>query len=115
MDAMAPALALFNAVVVLLILRSNLQTLVSFNTAATVVLSGVMLWAIARLVNRQKERPPFRPDAELFTGAISYGLRFFIPLVAAILIFRVDLLIVNHFRGAARPACTRSRRRSQIC
>ena len=101
MDAMAPALALFNAIVVLLILRSSLKTLVSFNTAATVVLSVGMLWAIARLVARQKERPPFRPNAELFKGAISFGLRFFIPLVAAILIFRVDLLIVNHFRGAA--------------
>ena len=101
MDAMAPALALFNAIVVLLILRSNLKVLVSFNTAATVVLSAGMLWAIGRLIVRQKERSPFRPNGPLFRGALSYGLRFFIPLVAAILIFRVDLLIVNHFRGAA--------------
>ncbi len=101
MDASAPALALLNAIVVLLILRSNLKTLVSFNTGATVVLSVGMLWAIARLMARQKGRTPFRPNAELFKGAIGYGLRFFIPLVAAILIFRLDLLIVNHFRGAA--------------
>src|SRR5712671_5390951 len=39
MDAMAPALALINAVVVLLILHSRLKMLVSFNTAATVALS----------------------------------------------------------------------------
>jgi O-antigen/teichoic acid export membrane protein len=101
MDAMAPALALFNAIVVLLILRSNLKVLVSFNTAATVGLSAGMLWTIRRLVARQKERMPFRPNAALFKGAITYGLKFFIPLVTAILIFRVDLLIVNHFRGAA--------------
>jgi O-antigen/teichoic acid export membrane protein len=101
MDALAPALALFNAMVVLLILRSNLKMLVSFNTAATVLLSVGMLWAISRLVARQKERRPFRPEAQLFKGAVAYGLKFFIPLVAAILIFRVDLLIVNHFRGAA--------------
>jgi O-antigen/teichoic acid export membrane protein len=101
MDAMAPALALLNAIVVLLILRSNLRTLVSFNTGATVVLSIVMLWAIGRLVSRQTDRMPFRPNGGLFKGAISYGVKFFIPLVAAILIFRVDLLIVNHFRGAA--------------
>jgi O-antigen/teichoic acid export membrane protein len=44
---------------------------------------------------------PFRPNGDLFKGAVSFGLKFFIPLVAAILIFRVDLLIVNHFRGAA--------------
>jgi O-antigen/teichoic acid export membrane protein len=101
MDALAPALALLNATVVLLILRSNLKTLVSFNTAATVGLSLGMLWAIRRLVTRQKDRLPFRPNGELFKGAVAYGLKFFIPLVAAILIFRVDLLIVNHFRGAA--------------
>lgn len=101
MDAMAPALALLNAIVVLLVLRSNLKLLVSFNTAATVLLSLGMLWAIRRLVARQKERLRFRPNGELFKGAVAYGLKFFIPLVAAILIFRVDLLIVNHFRGAA--------------
>ncbi len=101
MDALAPALALFNAIVVLVILRSNLKVLVSFNTAATVVLSGCMLWAIARLVGRQKVRAAFRPDGRLFKDAIRYGLRFFIPLMAAILIFRLDLLILNHFRGAA--------------
>ena len=101
MDALAPALALGNAIVVLLVLRSNLRVLVSFNTTATIMLSAGMLWAIARLMVRQKDRLPFRPNAELFTGAIGYGLRFFIPLVAAILIFRLDLLIVNHFRGAA--------------
>lgn len=101
MDAMAPALALFNALVVLLISHSSLKMLVSFNTAATVVLSALMLWVIARLIARQKGRTPFRPNSQLFKDAITYGLRFCIPLMAAILIFRVDLLIVNHFRGAA--------------
>jgi O-antigen/teichoic acid export membrane protein len=32
---------------------------------------------------------------------MKYGLKFSIPVMAAILIFRFDLLIVNHFRGAA--------------
>jgi O-antigen/teichoic acid export membrane protein len=101
MDAMAPALALFNALVVLLILHANLKMLVSFNTAASVVLSVAMLWTIARLVARQKKRAAFRPDGRLFKNSIGYGLRFCIPLIAAMLIFRIDLLIVNHFRGAA--------------
>jgi O-antigen/teichoic acid export membrane protein len=101
LDVMAPAFALFNAIVVLVVLRSNLKVLVSFNTAATAVLSGCMLWAIARLVNRQKDLAAFRPQGRLFKDAISYGLKFYIPLMAATLIFRLDLLIVNHFRGAA--------------
>jgi O-antigen/teichoic acid export membrane protein len=101
LDAMAPAFALLNAIVVLVVLRSNLKVLVSFNTAATIVLSAGMLWAIGRLIGRQKERAAFRPDGTLLRHTIGYGLRFCIPLMAAILIFRVDLLIVNHFRGAA--------------
>jgi O-antigen/teichoic acid export membrane protein len=101
LDAMAPAFALLNAIVVLVVLRSNLKVLVSFNTAATIVLSAGMLWAIGRLIGRQKERAAFRRDGTLLRHTINYGLRFCIPLMAAILIFRVDLLIVNHFRGAA--------------
>jgi O-antigen/teichoic acid export membrane protein len=101
LDAMAPALALFNAILVLAVLGSSLKVLVTFNTAATIVLSACMLWTIARLIGRQKEQAAFIPDARLFKNAFGYGLRFCIPLMAATLIFRVDLLIVNHFRGAA--------------
>jgi len=101
LDAMTPALILLNAIVVLVVLRSNLKVLVSFNTAAAVLISACMFWAIARLVARQKERAAFRPNGPLLKGAIGYGLRFCIPLMAAVLLFRVDLLIVNHFRGAA--------------
>jgi O-antigen/teichoic acid export membrane protein len=101
LDAMAPVLALCNAIVVLLVLRSSLKVLVSFNTAATVMLAGIMIWSVARVVSRQQERMSFRPNGRLFKETLAYGLRFCIPLIAAILIFRVDLLIVNHFRGPA--------------
>jgi O-antigen/teichoic acid export membrane protein len=99
MDAAAPTLALLNAVAVLLVWRAGLKALVCFNTAATILLSGVMLWIIARLIARQRERSSSRPDGRLFKEAITYGLRFYVPLLAAIIIFRLDLLIVNHFRG----------------
>jgi O-antigen/teichoic acid export membrane protein len=101
LDAMAPALALLNASLVLVLWRSNLKLLVSFNTGATVVLSAGMLWTIGLLIIRQQDRASFRPDGSLFKDAIRYGTKFYIPLMAAILIFRLDLLIVNHFRGAA--------------
>lgn len=101
LDAMAPTLALLNAIAVLVWWHSNLKTLVYFNTGATILLSGCMVWVIARLSLRQQDRSPFRTDARLFRDALTYGLKFYIPLMAAILIFRLDLLIVNHFRGAA--------------
>jgi O-antigen/teichoic acid export membrane protein len=42
----------------------------------------------------------FRVDLELFKRMARYGIKFHIAVVAAMLIFRADLLIVNHFRGA---------------
>ena len=43
-----------------------------------------------------------------------YGAKFYISMMAGVLIFRADLLFVNHFRGAVRPASTRSHHRSQF-
>src|SRR5882724_13145107 len=47
LDSMSPVLLLFNAIIVLLILHSKLSALVTFNTAATVVLAVWMIWMIA--------------------------------------------------------------------
>jgi O-antigen/teichoic acid export membrane protein len=101
LDSMSPLLVLFNAIIALLILRSTLPALVTFNTTATIVLAVWMLLVIARLLNRQRDADAFRPNAALFKNTVKYGLKFSIPVMAAILIFRFDLLIVNHFRGAA--------------
>ena len=101
LDSMLPALILLNAVIVLFVLHAGLPVLVSFNSAAAFVLAIWMMLAIGRLLSRQNDAQPFRPNVELFQKTIRYGLKFSIPVMAAILIFRVDLLIVNHFRGAA--------------
>jgi O-antigen/teichoic acid export membrane protein len=86
---------------VLVVLHSKLTVLVSFNTGAAIVVGLWMIAAIARLLSRQRDVDTFRSNATLFLSTIKYGLRFSIPVMAAILIFRFDLLIVNHFRGAA--------------
>lgn len=99
-DSMSPALALVNAVVVLIILRSRLTTLVSFNTAAALVLSCSLVWVIARLLAREKERQACRPDFPLLGRMLGYGVKFYVSILAGLLIFRADLLIVNHYRGA---------------
>jgi O-antigen/teichoic acid export membrane protein len=100
-DCMSPALALVNAVVVLVILRSRLTTLVSFNTAAAILLSLSLVWIIARLLARQKERQACRPDSRLLGTMLRYGVKFYVSILAGLLIFRIDLLFVNHFRGAS--------------
>jgi O-antigen/teichoic acid export membrane protein len=100
LDSLSPALALLNAVVVLVILRATLRMLVSFNTGAAIVLSLGMLWVLGRMLGRQRERRAARPNFTLLKEMLGYGIKFYISIMAGYLIFRADLLIVNHFRGA---------------
>src|SRR5258708_338675 len=100
LDSMAPVLALLNAIVALVILRANLTTLVSLNTVAAIALSFSLLLAVSRLVARQKERRSCRPDFSLLKEMLVYGVKFYTSIMASVVIFRSDLLIVNHFRGA---------------
>ncbi len=100
LDSMAPAAILVNAIVVLLILKGKLTMLVSFNTAATILLSVSLVLVVGRLLPRQKEGRKFRPDFRLFKTMLAYGMKFYISIMAGFVIFRADLLIVNHFRGA---------------
>jgi len=101
LDSMAPAAILVNAIVVLLILKGKLTMLVSFNTAAATLLSMSLVLVIGRLLRRQKEARKFRPDFRLFKTMLAYGMKFYISIMAGFVIFRADLLIVNHFRGAS--------------
>lgn len=100
LDSLSPAFALLNAVVVLVILRAKLTMLVSFNTGAAIVLSLGMLWVTGRMLGRQKERRVARPNFSLLKEMLGYGIKFYISIMASVMIFRADLLFVNHFRGA---------------
>ena len=94
LDGAAPLL-------VLVVMHSGLITLVSFNTAATSLISMAMIVTVARSVRKESERPRWRPDLSLFKGTIAYGMKFYISIIAGVIIIRADLLIVNHFRGEA--------------
>lgn len=100
LDLAAPALVLLNAVVVLLIMGAGLTPLVCLNSAAVILLAVVMVVVVGRVLGRQKERDACRPDLLLLKRMLSYGAKFCVSIVAGAAIFRADLLIVNHFRGA---------------
>ena len=100
LDAIAPTLALVNAIVVLAILRAKLTILVSVNTVTAIVLSFGMLLVIGRILARQPERRAGRADFRLLKKMLGYAVKFYISIMAGVVVFRADLLIVNHFRGA---------------
>ena len=98
-DSLGPAWVLVNAVIVLVILREQLNVLVALNTAAAIILSLALIWFLRRLLKRQKTSGAARPDVGLLKAMLSYGVKFYISIMAGTIIFRADLLIVNHFRG----------------
>jgi O-antigen/teichoic acid export membrane protein len=101
LDALSQSLLLLNAVAALLLLREGLLTLVALNTAASIFVCAAVVWMTGRLIAGQQGRRPCRPDLELLKRMARYGAKFHVAVVASLIIFRADLLIVNHFRGQA--------------
>ena len=100
LDLAGHSFVLINALLALIVLRRGLMALVVLNTAAAMLVSlavAVFIWIAARKL----ARATWRIDASVLAQMIRYGIKFHISILAAAIIFRADLLIVNHFRGAA--------------
>lgn len=100
-DLVGQSFVFLNAIVVLIILNAGLWLLVSLNTGMSIVISILIVALIGAYGAKMKERVAWRPDLKLFRRMMRYGLKFHISILAGALIFRADLLVVNHFRGGA--------------
>jgi O-antigen/teichoic acid export membrane protein len=100
LDLAGQSFVLVNALLALIILGRGLTTLVILNTAASVLVSAVVAVLIVFAAKRLK-RGEWRADASLMAHMIRYGLKFHVSILAGAIIFRADLLVVNHFRGAS--------------
>ncbi len=98
LDLVGQSFVLINALVALIVLRRGLPTLVILNTAAALLVSVFIVVLIA-VAARKLARSQWRPDASLLAQMIRYGIKFHISILAGAIIFRADLLVVNHFRG----------------
>jgi O-antigen/teichoic acid export membrane protein len=101
LDLAGQTFVLINALVALLVLRDGLWALVSLNTAANALIGVLMVVLVAWLAVRLNQSSPWRIDLSLFRRMLGYGFKFHVSILAGALIFRADLLVVNHFRGAA--------------
>lgn len=100
LDLAGQSFVLSNAVLVLLFLKRGLPTLITFNTLASILVAiviAVLLVISAKTLAHSK----WRADVALLRRMIVYGLKFHISILAGAIIIRADLLVVNHFRGAA--------------
>ena len=99
MDLAGQTFVLINALLALIVMRGGLWMLVSLNTVSSVLLGVAMIVLIGLHAVRLKQAAPWRLDFSLLRRMLSYGLKFHISILAGALIFRADLLVVNHFRG----------------
>jgi O-antigen/teichoic acid export membrane protein len=99
LDLAGQSFVLINAVLVLLLLKRGITTLVTLNTAASILVSAVVVLLVISAKSLAQSR--WRADIALLRQMITYGLKFHISILASAIIIRADLLVVNHFRGAA--------------
>ena len=100
LDLAGQSFVLINAVLVLLVLKQGLETLVTLNTAASILVSIVVALLLV-ISGKRLVQSKWRADMALLRRMISYGLKFHVSILAGAIIIRADLLVVNHFRGAA--------------
>jgi O-antigen/teichoic acid export membrane protein len=100
LDLIAQSFVLVNALVVLVGLSLGLDALVKLNTITAVLVSLVVVVLLVG-AGRKLVQTGWRADAALLRRMITYGLKFHISVLAGAIIFRADLLVVNHFRGPA--------------
>ena len=101
LDLAGQTFVLVNAVIALIVMQAGLWALVSLNTMSSTLLGVLMIILVGFVATRLNQPVPWRTDFSLFRRMLRYGLKFHISILAGALIFRADLLVVNHFRGAA--------------
>jgi O-antigen/teichoic acid export membrane protein len=100
LDLFAQSFVLINAVFVSRLIRADLGTLIFWNTTTSIFVSiiiALLLVFSAKTLAQSK----WRADLALLRRMIFYGLKFHVSILAGAIIIRADLLVVNHFRGAA--------------
>ncbi|HET9477835.1 MAG TPA: polysaccharide biosynthesis C-terminal domain-containing protein, partial [Pyrinomonadaceae bacterium] len=100
LDLVGQSFVLVNAILILIVFGLGLDALVKLNTITSVLISlvvvGLLVAGGKKLVDSK-----WRADAALLRRMIIYGLKFHVSVLAGAIIFRADLLVVNHFRGPA--------------
>jgi O-antigen/teichoic acid export membrane protein len=100
LDAAGQVVLFLNAVFVLLLVNGNIATLVAANTIGAALIALVIVTIIARTIAGAATTGT-SAEPHLLQQMVRYSFKFHIAIVVGVLIVRADLLLVNHFRGAA--------------
>jgi O-antigen/teichoic acid export membrane protein len=103
LDLLNQSFVIINAVIALALLRGDLRTLVSFNAAAGAGVGLLTCGLLYRYLSGETEetRGRWRFDFGQLRETLRYALKGHVLWVATLLVWRVDVLLVAHWRGAA--------------
>ncbi len=99
LDLAGQSFVLINSLLALIVFHRGLKALVTLNTTTSILIS-IVIAVLLVVSGKSLVRSKWRVDAALLTRMIGYGFKFHISILAGAIIFRADLLVVNHFRGA---------------
>lgn len=95
---------LINAVVVLVILGGGVELLVALNTAGVVLMTLVAAAMFYRSAAAHFPEVKWKGDINLISPMLRYSLKGFAVWASMYLVYRMDLVLVNYFRGPAESA-----------
>ena len=101
LDLLSQASLVINPLVAVALLGFGLLTLVTMNAVTAFVLSIAVLIILFRAASREQAETGLGFQRSIMAEMLGYGSRFYVSMLAAVVILRADLLIVNFFRGAA--------------
>ena len=104
LDLFNQSFVLINAVVALLLFSGGLFLLVCLNTAASFAVSLLTTFLVYRYISAQFPSARWRVSFDLFRRMIGYAFKGHVLWVFTFLAYRIDLLIVNYFRGPAEAS-----------
>lgn len=103
LDLIGQSLVLLSAFVTLVIFRGDLWTLVVMNTATAALFGVVACYSLGFFLRIDPEKfgGRLKIDLAFLRKSLRYALKGHIQWVSTLLLLRIDLIMVAHWRGAA--------------
>ena len=104
LDYLNQSFVLINCIGALVIVGGGLVILVAANAATAIFMMMLTAIIFYRYVRRNFPVFMWRLDASLLTTMLQYAVKGYVLWIATFLVYRLDLIIVNYFRGAAEAS-----------
>lgn len=104
LDILNQSFVLINVIIVLVILGGGLWVLVSLNSIAGAASAALALAVFYRFARQRFPATRWNSDFALIPPMLAFAFKGFVFWGCTILVYRVDLIIVNYFRGSAEAA-----------